>query len=65
MARLRGQAQSTLTTCRPHAVDALVRSESLRDFGNDRVAFRHDVLAEWAVSCLLSDLGRFRSASAP
>jgi hypothetical protein len=31
----------------------------LRDFGNDRVAFRHDVLAEWAVSCLLSDLGVF------
>lgn len=43
----------------PHAVDALVRSESLRDFGNDRVAFRHDVLAEWAVSGLLSDLGAF------
>ena len=43
----------------PAAVDALVRSESLRDFGNDRVAFRHDVLTEWAVSCLLSDLGVF------
>ena len=41
------------------AVDALVRRESLRDFGSDRVAFRHDVLAEWAVSCLLSDLGVF------
>ena len=41
------------------AVDALVRSESLRDFGSDRVAFRHDVLAEWAVSWLLSDLGVF------
>jgi len=41
------------------AVDALVQSESLRDFGNDLVAFRHDVLAEWAVSCLLSDLGVF------
>lgn len=41
------------------AVDALVRSESLRDFGSDRVAFRHDVLAEWAVSSLLSDLGVF------
>jgi energy-coupling factor transporter ATP-binding protein EcfA2 len=39
----------------PAAVDALVRSETLRDFGSDRVAFRHDVLAEWAVSCLLSD----------
>jgi hypothetical protein len=43
----------------PTAVDALVGSESLRDFGNDRVAFRHDVLAEWAVSCLLSDPGVF------
>lgn len=43
----------------PAAVDALVRSESLRDFGSDRVAFRHDVLAEWAVSWLLSDLGVF------
>jgi hypothetical protein len=43
----------------PDAVDALVRSESLRDFGNDHVAFRHDVLAEWAVSGLLSDLGAF------
>ena len=43
----------------PAAVDALVRSESLRDFGSDRVTFRHDVLAEWAVSCLLSDLGLF------
>lgn len=43
----------------PAAVDALARSESLRDFGNDRVAFRHDVLTEWAVSCLLSDLGVF------
>ena len=43
----------------PAAVDALVQTESLRDFGSDRVAFRHDVLAEWAVSCLLSDLGVF------
>lgn len=36
------------------AVDALVHTETLRDLGNDRVAFRHDVLAEWAVGCLLS-----------
>lgn len=35
------------------AVDALVASESLRDLGNDRVAFRHDVLREWAVANLL------------
>lgn len=38
----------------PAAVDALVHTETLRDLGNDRVAFRHDVLAEWAVGCLLS-----------
>lgn len=35
------------------AVDALVASETLRDMGNDRVAFRHDVLREWAVACHL------------
>ena len=39
------------------AVDALVASESLSDLGNDRVAFRHDVLREWAIGNLLfSDL---------
>ncbi len=37
----------------PRAVDALVRSEALRDLGNDRVAFRHDVLREWAIGNLL------------
>jgi hypothetical protein len=35
------------------AVYALIQSETLRDFGNDRVAFRHDVLREWAVANLL------------
>jgi hypothetical protein len=35
------------------AVDALVASESLRELGNDRVAFRHDVLREWAIANLL------------
>jgi hypothetical protein len=35
------------------AVDALIASESLRDLGNDRVAFQHDVLREWAVANLL------------
>lgn len=35
------------------AVDALVASETLRDLGNDRVAFRHDVLREWAIANLL------------
>ena len=35
------------------AVDALIASETLRDLGNDRVAFRHDVLREWAIANLL------------
>ena len=56
---LAGAGTVTVDDLPPAAVDALVRSESLRDFGSDRVAFRHDVLAEWAVSCLLSDLGAF------
>jgi hypothetical protein len=37
----------------PRAVDALVKSETLRDLGHDRVAFRHDVLREWAIGNLL------------
>jgi len=35
------------------AVDALVTSETLRDLGNDRVAFHHDVLRDWAIANLL------------
>ncbi len=35
------------------AIEALVRSETLRDLGNDRVTFRHDVLREWAIGSLL------------
>ena len=35
------------------AVDGLVASETLRDLGHDRVAFRHDVLREWAIANLL------------
>ncbi|MDP1947074.1 MAG: ATP-binding protein [Nitrospirota bacterium] len=34
-------------------VNALVASETLRDLRNDRVAFRHDVLREWAIGNLL------------
>ena len=56
---LAGAATVNVDDLPPAAVDALVRSESLRDFGSDRVAFRHDVLAEWAVSCLLSHRGVF------
>ncbi len=35
------------------AIDALVRSGTLRDLRGDRVAFRHDVLREWAIANLL------------
>ncbi|WP_232222714.1 ATP-binding protein [Limnobacter sp. MED105] len=31
-------------------IDALVSSGTLRDLGIDRVAFRHDVLSEWAIA---------------
>lgn len=31
-------------------IDALVSSGTLRDLGVDRVAFRHDVLREWAIA---------------
>lgn len=31
-------------------INALVASGTLRDLGNDRVAFRHDVLREWAIA---------------
>ena len=34
-------------------VDALVKSETLRDLGEDRVAFRHDVFRDWAIANLL------------
>lgn len=36
------------------AVNALLASKSLRDLGNDRMTFRHDVLRDWAVANLLS-----------
>ncbi|MDI7134212.1 hypothetical protein QMO42_07290 [Pseudomonas aeruginosa] len=35
------------------AIDALVSSGTLRDLGFDRVAFRHDVLCEWAIASAL------------
>lgn len=35
------------------AIDALVKSETLSDVGNDRVVFRHDVLREWAIGNLI------------
>ena len=59
---LRALAERTLAGAEPLdvrdlpaiAVDVLVHSETLRDLGSDRVTFHHDVLAEWAVGCLLS-----------
>ena len=35
-------------------IDALIKSETLRDLGGDRVAFRHDVLREWAIASVLA-----------
>ena len=32
------------------ALDQLVASGTIRDYGNDRVTFRHDVLREWAIA---------------
>ncbi len=37
----------------PQAVDALIKSETLRDLGQDRVTFYHDALREWAIANLL------------
>lgn len=36
------------------AVTALVASETLRDLGNDRVTFQHDVLRQWAIGNFLN-----------
>ena len=44
------------------AVNALIASGCLRDLGDDRVAFRHDVLRDWAVANLLfSDAALYAS----
>ena len=37
------------------AVDALVMSGTLRDLGRDRMAFRHDILRDWAIANLLCE----------
>jgi hypothetical protein len=58
---LRALAEQALTSAVPlnvsdlptPAVDALVASQTLRDLGNDRVTFRHDVLRDWAIANLL------------
>lgn len=53
------------------AVDALIASETLRDLQNDKVAFHHDVLRDWAIAnlidsehALLDDLSLARPLSA-
>ena len=51
---IRGEVTFDVTTLDGAAIDALVESETLSDFGNDRVAFRHDVLREWAIANVLS-----------
>ena len=38
----------------PEAIEALIRSETLRELEPDRVTFRHDVLREWAIAGLFS-----------
>lgn len=42
-------------------IDALLRSGSLREFGRDRITFRHDVLREWAIANLLYEERGFES----
>ena len=45
-------------------IDALIESETLRDLGNDKVTFRHDVLRDWAIANLLfADNGRIDAIS--
>lgn len=40
-------------------IDALIASGTLRDLGNDRMQFRHDVFREWGIANLLfSDLDK-------
>lgn len=51
---IRGEVTFDVTALDDAAIDALVESETLSDFGNDRVAFRHDVLREWAIANVLS-----------
>ncbi len=50
---LEGADHLTVSGMASAAVNALVSSESLHDLGDDRVAFRHDVLREWAIANLL------------
>ncbi len=58
---LRRLTEHSLSSMQPYdatsenaqALDHLVASGTLRDYGNDRVTFRHDVLREWAIANLV------------
>lgn len=41
------------------AITELVGSGTLREYGNGRITFRHDVLREWAVANFIFDSGTF------
>ena len=58
---LRRLTEHSLSSTQPYNAEAegaqpldnLVASGTLRDYGNDRVIFRHDVLREWAIANLV------------
>lgn len=52
---IRGNITFDVTGLDATAIDALVAAEVLSDFGNDRVAFRHDVLREWVVANVIAN----------
>ena len=52
---LKGEITFDVSALDAPAIDALVAAETLSDFGNDRVAFRHDVLREWAIASVIAN----------
>ena len=48
-------ANHLTTRAASSAVDALIASETLLELGPDQLAYRHDVLREWAVASLLHE----------
>ena len=52
---MRGDITFDVTALDAAALDALIGAEVLSDFGNDRVAFRHDVLREWAITNVIAN----------
>ena len=51
-----GGASELETRPAPSAVDALIASETLLELRPDQLAFRHDVLREWAVASRLREI---------